>query len=106
MVDFRCVDLSEKLALFHAGPNVDVPLLHITAGARVNRSRHVGFYVAGQHNLVRRCGTLWSNDVDHGHGHGSSLGSYCGARPNTRENAEPKIPATARKTITAASQPR
>ena len=92
LVDFRRVDLGEKLALFHAGSNVYVPLVYVAAGARVNRSRHVGFHVARQHKLVRRRGTLRRDDVDQRHSQGRSLGADDGMGADTLQDAEDHNP--------------
>jgi hypothetical protein len=51
-VDFRSIDFREQLPLFHACTHIELPLLQIAAGSRINWRIGERLGIAWQHEFV------------------------------------------------------
>ncbi len=63
-VDFRSIDFREQLPLFHAGPDIEIPLLQIAAGSRINWCIRERLRIARQHEFVCRRPSFRMNHAD------------------------------------------
>ena len=58
LVDLRRLDDSQQIACFYIRTNIEVPLLEVAVGSRVDRRRDIRLDVAGQHDFLGRCSLL------------------------------------------------
>ena len=88
LIDLRRLDQGEELTLLHAGTDIEIPLLQVTAGAGIDWRIGEGHGLTGQNQNLLGCIGVRRHDIDDRYRHFLGLMRQSGLSRGPASNAE------------------